>query len=306
VEKQALVETDEVPVQPPAPQKEEVRSTLVKVDIGGLSHTGKVRSNNEDQFFVARFDRTMTPLLTNLPVEEFTGPTAEAGYAMLVADGMGGHVAGEVASRTTVSVLVDLMLRTPDWIMRLDDQWVEEAWRRARVRVQQIQAVLAERADQDPRLEGMGTTLTLAWSIGADLLLAHVGDSRAYLLRQGQLQQLTRDQTLAQEMVDAGAISQEEAASHRLRHILTGALSTNEKRVRVECRRLQLVDGDQILLCTDGLSDMVPDVTLVEVLQRPGSVADACQALIDRALEAGGKDNVTVVLARYCLPAPAG
>jgi protein phosphatase len=173
-------------------------------------------------------------------------------------------------------------------------------------RLQQVQAALAERALADPSLAGMGTTLTLACSLGADLLLIHVGDSRAYLFRQGRLQQLTHDQTVVQEMIDAGRLTPEEAATHRRRHVLTGAISTSGGKVPCQLRRFRLADGDQLLLCTDGLTGMVEEAKLTEVLRQPGSAADTCRVLVERALEAGGKDNVTVVLARYRLPAATG
>ncbi len=302
VGKQGMDETTEVPVLPSHCPGPDTISALVEVELGGLSHPGKVRGNNEDQFFVAAFDRTMRPLLTSLPKGEYPGLGAESAYGMLVADGMGGHAAGEIASKTTVTVLLDLVLRTPDWIMRLDDLGVEEVMRRMKERLHHIQGVLSERAQANPDLSGMGTTLTLAWSLGTDLLLAHVGDSRTYLIRQGQLKQLTRDQTVVQEMIDAGALSPQEAARHRLRHMLTGAISAGERKVPVEFRWAHLTDGDQLMLCTDGLTEMVPDATLAEVLRRPGSAQDTCRVLVDLALEAGGKDNVTVVLAGYRFP----
>jgi protein phosphatase len=280
-------------------------SSLVEVDLGGLSHPGLVRPNNQDQFFVARYERTMRAVLTNLPSGMYPAASTETGYGMLVADGMGGHAAGEVASRTAVSVLVDLVLRTPDWIMRLDDQWVEAAHRRAGERFREIQDALTERAGGDPSLSRMGTTLTLAWSIGADLLLAHVGDSRAYLFHDGVLRQLTRDQTLVQEMIDAGVLSPEEAAQHRLRNVLTGALSAGETKIRVQYGRARLADGDQVLLCSDGLTKMVDEGKMVEVLRQSASAADACRVLVEQALEAGGTDNVTVVVARYRIPQSA-
>jgi protein phosphatase len=304
VEKQSLVDTDEIPVPAPRDRPAQTISSLVEVDLGGLSHPGKVRPNNEDTFLVARFDRRMTPLLTNLPEGEYAASSAETSYGMLVADGMGGHLAGEVASRTTARLLLDLVLQTPDWIMRLNAGWVEEAFRRTEQRLVQIRGVLSEQARADAGLIGMGTTLTLAWSLGADLLLAHVGDSRAYLMHEGRLRQLTRDQTVAQEMVEAGTLSVEEAARHRLRHVLTGALSADGREITVEFRRFRLADGDQVLLCSDGLTEMVPEAALAEVLRRPGPAADACRALVDLALEAGGRDNVTVVLARYRFPTP--
>jgi protein phosphatase len=277
-------------------------SSRVDIDLAGLSHPGKVRANNEDQFFAARFDRTMTTLVTNLRPGDYPASSAETTYGMLVADGMGGHAAGEIASRMAVTVLLDLVLRTPDWIMRLDEHAVQEAARRMRDRLQQIQTALVERANAEPYLAGMGTTLTLAVILGADLMLVHVGDSRAYLMRQGQFRQLTKDQTVIQELIDSGAVTPQDAARHRLRHMLTSALSTENRPISVEIRWLGLADGDQLLLCSDGLTEMVPDVKITEVLKQPGSAQAACQTLVDLALQAGGKDNVTVVLARYRIP----
>jgi protein phosphatase len=148
----------------------------------------------------------------------------------------------------------------------------------------------------------MGTTMTLAGSVGADLIIAHIGDSRAYLLRAGKLLRLTRDQTLAQALADAGAIRPEQVATHPSRHVLTGAITTQVGDVPVELQRLRLSDGDQLLLCSDGLTEMVSDAAIAGALDRAGSAASACRALVDLALEGGGKDNVTVILARYRIP----
>jgi serine/threonine protein phosphatase PrpC len=294
--------TAEIPLPTSTVKAPDTISSRVDIDLAGLSHPGKVRPNNEDLYFAARFDRRMTPLLTNLRPTEYPSSSAETTYGMVVADGMGGHAAGEVASRTAVTVLLDLVLRSPDWIMRLDEHAIQEVVRRTRERMQQIQAVLVERARAEPYLVGMGTTLTLAVSLGAELMLAYVGDSRAYLMRQGQLRQLTKDQTVVQEMIDAGELTPQQAARHRLRHMLTGALSTDDKQVPVEFRWIGLADGDQLLLCSDGLTEMVPDAKIGEVLRQDGAAAVACSKLVDLALEGGGKDNITVVLARYRIP----
>jgi PPM family protein phosphatase len=220
-------------------------------------------------------------------------------YGMLVADGMGGHAAGELASRTAVATLVNLVLRTPDIIMRLDPHYTEEALRRFERRFQEIAEVLREQAKTDPRLAGMGTTMTLACSAGSDLIVAHVGDSRAYLLREGRLQRLTSDQTMAQFLADTGMISQDEIENHPMRHMLTGALSTRDGPTDVDLTAQRLRSGDQVLLCTDGLFDLVPDASISALLQQPGSPAEVCQRLVTAALEGGGRDNVTVVLGRY-------
>jgi len=132
------------------------------------------------------------------------------------------------------------------------------------------------------------------------MLIAHVGDSRAYVFRKGELRRLTRDQTMAQFMADTGLISKDEIDCHPMRHILTGVLGTGATSGDVVLGVEKLVDGDQVLLCTDGLTEMVPEHVMARVLREStGSAAEACQRLLDIALERGGKDNVTVVLGRY-------
>jgi protein phosphatase len=275
---------------------------VVEVELGALSDPGKVRPNNEDRYFVARFERAMETLLTNLSAGEVPERHTEAGYGMLVADGVGGAAAGEVASSTAVRVLVELALETPDWIMSFEGERAREVLARMEDRFRKIKDVFVEQARADRALSGMGTTMTLAASVGANLIIAHIGDSRAYLFRRGELHRLTRDQTMAQTLADAGAIRPEEVATHPSRHVLTGAITTQRGEAPAELRHLRLTDGDQLLLCSDGLTEMATDAAIAQALQRPCPAADACRALVDLALEGGGKDNVTVILARYRVP----
>jgi protein phosphatase len=270
------------------------------VDFGGLSHAGKVRPTNEDHFLVARLDRSLQTVVTNLPPGSVPERHTETVYGMLVADGMGGHAAGEVASRMAISTFVNQVIQTPDIIMRLDARFTEEALRRLDRRFQGIKEVLAEQVQLDPSLAGMGTTMTMACSIGTDLLIAHVGDSRAYLFRKGQLQRLTRDQTMAQFLADTGLIKPEQVANHPMRHVLTGALGTTGGPSDVDLSGQRLADGDQVFLCTDGLTEMVPEPVITDLLREgAGSAAEDCERLVNLALERGGKDNVTVVIGRY-------
>ena len=296
-----MAEADKDTVEIPGPGRS-VASSSVQVDVYGLSHPGRVRPNNEDYFLVARFGRSMRTLLTNLPSGEVPEQNSETLYGLVVADGMGGEAAGDLARRTALRTMIDLVLQTPDWILCLDEQFIGEVGRRMERRFRLIHDTLVELARDDPKLFGMGTTMTLAVSHGADLLVTHVGDSRAYLFRKEELTRLTRDQTLAQELADAGGIRPEEVATHPLRHRLTGAISTKLGEVRAELTSFALADGDQLLLCTDGLTDMVPDQVIAEVLLRGEPAAEACRGLLNRALAQGGKDNVTVVLARYDIP----
>jgi protein phosphatase len=271
----------------------------LRVEFGALSHPGRVRPNNEDHYLVARFERTWKTLFTNLPDGQIPGQHVDAGHGMLVADGMGGHAAGEVASRAAIRTLVDLVLNTPDWMMSLDEQGVQVVMRRTQQRIQEITQTLGELVQANPSLHGMGTTLTLACSLGTNMVLGHVGDSRAYLYRDGCLGRLTRDHTATQALVDMGLIPEAEAAKHPMRHVLLNVIGTTGNPVRADIDHLRLAPDDRVLICSDGLSDMVTDAAISEVLGRSLSAADACRVLVDLALEAGGKDNVTVVLGHY-------
>jgi PPM family protein phosphatase len=290
------------PPSPPEAHKRLAGPVPVRVEFGALSHPGKVRANNEDCYLVADFERTLRPLLTNVPEGGFPSRLGDVGYGMLVADGIGGHAAGEFASRLAAVSLVDLALSTPDWVMRLDEGEQERVVQRFAWRYREIDSILRVMGKVDPSLAGMGTTLTVACSLGADLLVAHVGDSRAYVFRAGRLGQLTRDHTWAQQLADTGMIRPDEVATHRLRHVLTNALGGSASPVSADVQFTRLSDGDQVLLCTDGLTDMVDDDAIAAILGQAATAQEACQALVDAALERGGRDNVTAALARYRFP----
>jgi protein phosphatase len=299
-------DTAELTPLPGTPRKPPTRvpSARVRVDVGSLSHRGLVRANNEDHFLVARFGRSLQALACNLPEACVPEPHEEVGYGMVVADGMGGMAGGEVASRTAIEALIRLVLDTPDWILRADDEMAEHVMERMAARFHQIDKLLSRQARTEPSLYGMGTTLTLACSIGLDLVVCHVGDSRAYLFRDGTLRQLTRDMTMAQVMMEAGLISPAEAATHRMRHILTQHIGSGGKAV-AEVLHAPLAEGDRLLVCSDGLTDMVPEEAITSVLGAGASPQSACATLVELALHAGGRDNVTVVLADYGVQ-PAG
>jgi serine/threonine protein phosphatase PrpC len=293
--------TTQLDVEPP-----EAISSGVRIDVAALSDKGSVREQNEDHYFVARAGRHVTTMITNVPSQDVPSQFGETGYLMVVADGMGGHAGGEVASRLAIATFINITLHVPDWILRLDDEYAQKLMERAAMRVRQVHETLKEKARLDPRLQGMGTTMTAAFSLGNDLFVAQVGDSRAYLFRDGSLQLLTRDQTHAQMLADMGAISQQDVACHRLRHVLTNALGSSQRDMRAEIHRWKLVDGDRLLLCTDGLTDMMDDAAIIAVLTRETRSTEACRLLVDGALANGGRDNVTVVLAQYSMPEEAG
>jgi serine/threonine protein phosphatase PrpC len=281
-------------------------SALVQVDVAGMSDPGRVRRGNEDHFVALRFERSMKTLLSNLPEGEVPPTYGETAYGYLVADGVGGNAAGEVASRTAIHALIGLAMETPDWNMRLDAHVADEVLRRMEERFRKVREILVERSKENPSLSGMATTLTAACTIGPEVLTAHVGDSRAYIARKGGgVEKLTRDQTMAQSLADSGAIAQEDVARSPYRNVLTSALGTKGMFVQVELGRARLEDGDALLLCSDGLTEMVPEDRIAQVLREARSSDDACRRLVDYALEAGGSDNVTVIVARYRIPSAA-
>ena len=299
-------DTVEAPIGPPGPPHQvappDPLTVRVQVDLAGASHAGLVRPNNEDCYLVGRVERALQVVATNLPAEYGPARTEEVAYGMLVADGLGGSRAGEVASRLATITFINLVLHTPDWVMRPGEEEANRVMERIVQRYRRVGGVLARWGEADPSLAGMGTTMTLACSGGSDLFLGHVGDSRAYLLRGGDLIRLTRDHTIAQELADAGRIAQRDVDRHRLRHILSRALGSQGDTVAVDVTRVGLRDGDQLLLCTDGLTGMVSEDAIRDLLAAGGTAESACRALIDAALAAGGKDNVTVALARYRFP----
>ena len=167
---------------PPVTAQERPSSSSLHVDLGGLSHPGKVRQNNEDHFLVARFDRSMRALFTNLDPGHIPDRYGETGYAILVADGMGGEAAGEVASDVAISSLVDLALRTPDWIMRIDQDLARELLARMDKRIGQLEDILRDKVRVDPSLSGMGSTMTIALSLGTRVGAAAMAGSCASAL----------------------------------------------------------------------------------------------------------------------------
>jgi PPM family protein phosphatase len=272
------------------------RPPEIRIDLAGLTHRGRVRPNNEDHFLVIRAGRYLEEVATNLPPGSLAQDTIGPGMAIAVADGMGAHAGGEVASLLAITTQMELLLALPDWILRLDESTRPVAERRALDRFHATHAAIVGRAAEDPRLYGMGTTMTVAMSLGLDLRITHVGDTRAYLLHEGRLVALTHDHSRAQELLDEGAAP---AVARRSRHLLTRSLGNKDPRPEVSYWRLAA--GDRLLVCTDGLTDMVGESVIAAELGRHGRATAACRALVRRALEAGGLDNVTVGAAFYAV-----
>ncbi len=254
------------------------------LDVASLSHPGMVRSHNEDSVFV----------------------DAQAGIAVL-ADGMGGYNAGEVASGMATTVIVAEMRQIlastePYQIDPRTNQVI--ATRLVREQVLKANSSIYQAAQSQPQYAGMGTTLVVGVFRESRLLIGHVGDSRGYRLRASRLTQITHDHSLLQEQIDAGLLTAEQAAFSANKNLVTRAVGV-EDTVLLETHLHDVMPGDLYLLCSDGLSDMIDDETISQLLQSCELLPEAANALVDAANEAGGKDNISVVLVRVRGPAGA-
>jgi len=282
-------------------QLPEPSSASIDVDVFGMSDPGHVRPNNEDHYLVARIGRALDTLHSNLHENSPGLKFAETGYAMVVADGVGGQPAGEIASSQAIFTLLNLALRTPDWQFRWGVKEMNMVMWRAQDRFRRVNAALLEEATAYSALSGMCTTMTLALSHGKDLIISHVGDSRAYVLHEGKLRRLTRDHTLAAQILEEGAVASDDPLILGLRNALLQVVGANESKFRPDVDHYELTDGDQLLVCTDGLTDMVDDFLITSVLEDSESAEWAVHSLVDLALANGGLDNVTAIVARYSI-----
>jgi len=279
-------------IPPQAPAK----PVRVSFEFGAQTNIGKVRSKNEDQYLIARASKGLDILATSLSEDERRPLIQSEGYIFLVADGMGGRAGGELASAFVVNEALRHVMETAKWFFRLDDPDEDTRIRLLQETLDRADRKLREEAEEDPTLKGMGTTLTAVSLIGADAFLVHVGDSRAYLLRDDALEQLTTDHTLVREMVQQGILTPEGARTHHLRHVITNVIG-GPAGVSGEMAGLQLKDRDRLLLCSDGLTEPVRDEQIREILTGYPHPQEACDALVAAALANGGPDNVTVVVA---------
>lgn len=237
-----------------------------------VTDTGRARNNNEDSVAVD-----------------------EAAQLIVLADGMGGYNAGEVASGMATAFIKTELGR---WLTEASSNASDTDVRRAMdICVDNANRAIFNAANSNPQYAGMGTTLVVGVFRDGRLLVGHVGDSRAYRLRGGRLVQITHDHSLLQEQIDAGLITAEQAAFSANKNLVTRAVGV-EDTVLLETHLHDLMPGDVYLLCSDGLSDMLDDVSIEQLLHSSDSLEDAAVALVNAANEAGGKDNISVILAR--------
>jgi protein phosphatase len=274
-----------------------------QMDCFGLTDRGRQRPTNQDHFLVADLNKSMRVQGTSLALDDQTRIYGGSqGKLLVVADGMGGEAEGERASTIAVDQLTTFVLNSLSWCFRLEEdsendfeEHLKEALRSCQ---ESIQAAVSGR----PEMKSMGTTMTIAYVVWPRAYVVHVGDSRGYLLRKGQLEQVTVDHTMATILAESGKMNRDEARHSPMGHALWNAIGGRNSDLSVDVYRLSLKPDDVLVLCTDGLHDMVPDDKLAVILNANGTAEAACRNLVDAANNAGGSDNITVVVARFLAP----
>jgi serine/threonine protein phosphatase PrpC len=265
----------------------------------GQSDVGVVRENNEDSFLMA----DLSTGVVASDATAFSHAIGPKGSLLLVADGMGGAVAGEVASKMAADQVMRGISSQLSGMRHLNQRGFVRTLKQS---VYDANSVVFDEAQSDKTLRGMGTTLTAAAVLGEFVYFAQLGDSRAYLARNGSIVQMTKDQSLVAQLIATGGLSPHEARTHPQRNVILQALGVQPK-VDVVISFAQLKRGDQLVLCSDGLHGKVEAEEVNETLQRWATPADVCQRLIELARERGGEDNITVVVANFdgeTLPLP--
>ncbi|HEY3392822.1 MAG TPA: protein phosphatase 2C domain-containing protein [Lacipirellulaceae bacterium] len=263
-------------------------------EFGAATHAGLRRSENQDHYVVLRRTRTQQLLFTNVSTSQLSLPTDET-YGMAVADGMGGTGLGGLASELAIRTVWELAGRTTSWIMKVQDLNSPELSERIEGFSYLMQQAFIEEFHDNPQFGESGTTWTAAYLVSSFAAVAQIGDSPAFLWRDGTMRRICTDHTVAQEFI-ANGVAPEIAA--KFSHMLTRCLGYGSQNCRPEIHFLRIRPADHLLLCTDGLTDMVDESHIAERLDRAKDAQSACDGLISLALAAGGRDNVTAILAR--------
>ena len=276
-----------------------------RMDCFGTTHVGRRRTVNEDQFLIADLNKSLRVHNTSLGLDHQTRLFGSSqGKLLLVADGMGGEEAGERASVLAVDGIANYVLNTLPWFFRLEAERSNEFEEELKEALLHCQTVMQAEVEAVPQRKGMGTTLTMAYILWPRLFVVHVGDSRCYLLRGESLQQLTRDHTWEQlhreaKKNDKTSTETPDTENGPWSHVLWNVIGGGADELSPDVYKTELQMGDSLLLCTDGLSRHVGDEEIAEALAKDQAAEQGCESLVQQANDAGGSDNITVILARF-------
>ena len=279
------------------------RSTIAPehpwLEAHGCSDVGRVRRRNEDQFLIAELGRTIHVLQTSIERSEDAVVRNRPAGLFVVADGMGGHGGGDVASSVATDAITQYVFEMMPWMMRIETGREDDFAAELRGALQRCQTRVELVAEQRGMTSlRMGTTLTMAYVLWPGMYIVHAGDSRGYLYRAGVLRRLTRDHTLA-EQIAAAHPPESNTALGQFQHVLVNAVGGGTEDLDAEIHRVMLAPGDTLLLCSDGLTGGVTDEEIGWELAACTSAEESCSRLIELANERGGEDNVTTVIVRF-------
>lgn len=263
-------------------------------EFGAATHIGLRRAENQDHYIILRRTRTQQLLFTNVPTDQLNLPSDDV-YAMAVADGMGGASCGALASQIAIRTAWEIAGRATSWVMKLEDMNSAELTERIEGFIYLMQQAFVEEFRCNPQFGESGTTWTSAYFVSSFAAIAQIGDSPSFLWREGTMRRISTDHTIEQEFISSG-VSPEIAG--KFSHMLTRCLGYESHNARPDVHFLRMQPGDQLLLCTDGLTDMAAEPFIAHCIDKAPSAQSACDELIQLALAGGGRDNVTAVLAR--------
>lgn len=272
-----------------------------KLDCFGVTDVGRVRSVNEDQFLIADLNKSLLIHQSSLSHEDHTRLFGGSqGQLLLVADGMGGHAEGKRASTIAVQSISHYVLNTMHWFFKLEENREEDLEDELKESLRLCQRSIAQASEgRAQEFRRMGTTLTMAYVLWPRLYVVHAGDSRCSLFRDSRLEQITTDHTVAQQLVEQGALTAAEAEESRWSRVLWNCVGGDSPDLKVDIYKATLKIGDILLLATDGLAKTVKEEEIVAVLKENRDAQETCRRLVDMANDQGGKDNVTIVVAQF-------
>lgn len=279
----------------------EPTSSTMSVELGAVSSCGKARSHNTDHYLAIRLGRFQETVVSSLAAADLPPRFEEYAYAMLVADGMEGE-GGVRASRLALSALARLAIRYGKWNVRVGPDTASEIVEQGEFLFRQVNDAVRDASQSNLRLPDMATSLTVVYMAGSDLFFAHVGHTRAFLFRNGELIQLTTDQTLEQMRLDSLTPTLLEQSRRDQKHVVTETIGGRPLSADVRIQHVQMLNDDRVILCTNGLTDVVNVDQIADVLAAHRRPAEECQRLVDLASAADAPDDVTVVVADYSLP----
>ena len=276
---------------------------LTQMDCFGLTHPGLKRPTNQDHYLIADLNKSMRIHDTSLTLDNETRVYGGSqGKLLVVADGMGGEAEGERACTIAVDQLTTYVLNSLSWCFRLEQDSEHDFEEHLKEALESCQKSIQDVVASHPEMHSMGTTMTMVYIVWPRAFVVHVGDSRCYLLRKGELAQITVDHTVSEIMVETRKMSREEARHSPMGHALWNVLGGRSTELAVDVYKLTLERDDVLLLCTDGLYNMVPTETLQTILSSNTSAESACRKLVDLANENGGKDNITLIVSHFLAP----